>query len=239
MNTKINKSILFRHLGLISYAQAFEFQSEVFNTIVSTKITNRDLDPQLQVATSNYLIICEHPHVFTLGRSGKQANLLLNSLKLQEISAEFHQSNRGGDITYHGPGQMIAYPILDLDNFFTDIHQYMRFLEEIVIQTLANFGIIAGRIKGLTGVWLDYEHQHNPRKICAFGVKTSRWVTMHGLALNINTDLDYFNHIIPCGISDKSVTSIEKEIGKKINVNEVEEIFLQKFEEIFQATIEI
>lgn len=210
-----------QHLGLLDYQQAWDYQEKCFAEIVAVKIANRGVPPELQAPTPNYLLFCEHPHVYTLGKSGKAENLLLNEDRLQEVEARFYKINRGGDITYHGPGQLVGYPILDLDNFFTDIHRYMRMLEETIILTLAEYGIDAGRIEGLTGVWLDYEMQQAPRKICAMGVKASRWVTMHGFALNVNTDLSYFTHIIPCGIDDKAVTSMQQELGKEININEV------------------
>ena len=170
------------------------------------------------MATDNYLLLCEHEHVYTLGKSGKESTLLVSKPGLPSIRASYFQSNRGGDITYHGPGQIVGYPIFDLENFFTDIHQYMRTLEEAIIQTLAEFGVSAGRIKGLTGVWVDFANEPTARKICAFGVRASRWVTMHGFALNVNTNLEYFHHIIPCGISDKGVTSLQKELGRHVNM---------------------
>lgn len=177
---------------------------------------------KLFLATKNYLIFCEHPHVYTLGKSGNENNLLVNKDYLKAKGATFYKINRGGDITYHGPGQIVGYPILDLDNFFTDIHKYLRLLEESVILTLKDYGIKAERSKGETGVWLDVGSE-NARKICAFGVKSSRWVTMHGFAFNVNTDLSYFDNIIPCGIVDKQVTSMEKELGKSLNIKEVQE----------------
>jgi len=196
-------------------------QEKLFAEIIDIKISNRGIAPKEQKFTPNYLLFCQHPNVYTLGKSGKIDNLLLNEEDLHEKEAKFYKINRGGDITYHGPGQLVCYPILDLENFFTDIHRYMRFLEEGVILTLADYGIDAGRIDGLTGVWLDTVEQQNPRKICAMGVKSSRWVTMHGLALNINTDLNYFQNIIPCGIDNKAVTSMATEIGKQLDMNEV------------------
>lgn len=239
MNALPNKNIIFKHLGTIDYQQAWDFQAQVFDTIVQHKVANRTLAEEEQTITTNYLFLCEHPHVYTLGKSGKPENLLLapETLVAQEIG--YVHINRGGDITYHGPGQLVAYPVMDMDNFFTDIHQYMRLLEESVIQTLAHFDLHAGRIAGLTGVWMDFEEQKNPRKIAAFGVKMSRWVTMHGLALNVNTDLKYFNNIIPCGIADKAVTSMQQELDKTLKMEEVEQIFLQKFEKIFEAQIEL
>ena len=221
MNFNINKRAQVQHLGLLDYQQAWDYQEERFAEIVAVKIANRGVPSELQTPTPNYLLFCEHPPVYTLGKSGKPENLLLDEDRLQEVGARFYKINRGGDITYHGPGQLVGYPILDLDNFFTDIHRYMRMLEEAIILTLGEYGISAGRIEGLTGVWLDHEMQRNPRKICAMGVKASRWVTMHGFALNVNTDLNYFTHIIPCGIDDKAVTSMQQELKKKLDLNEV------------------
>ncbi|MEO8087429.1 MAG: lipoyl(octanoyl) transferase LipB, partial [Bacteroidota bacterium] len=171
--------------------------------------------------TSNYLLFCEHPHVYTLGKSGKENHLLINDEQLKNNDAEYFRINRGGDITYHGPGQLVGYPILDLENFFTDIHKYLRYLEEAIILTLKEYGIEGGRIKGLTGVWLDSTDDERARKIAAFGVRCSRWITMHGFAFNINTDLSYFGNIIPCGIQDKAVTSLEREIGRKADMEEI------------------
>ncbi len=221
-------------LGLIDYQEAWDFQEKLFAETVAKKISNRDLPAEQQQQTSNYLLFCSHPHVFTLGKSGKPENLLVDDEKLAEIGASYYKINRGGDITYHGPGQLVVYPILDLDNFFTDIHKYLRLLEEAVILTLAEYGVKAGRIQGLTGVWIDFEEQKNPRKICAMGVKSSRWVTMHGLAFNINTDLDYFNYIVPCGIDDKAVTSLQNELGQQQNLPEVERRLLQNIVRLFE-----
>lgn len=223
MNTLITKKVGFRNLGLIDYQEAWDFQEKVFAEILAVKTQNRNLPADQQFPTPNYLFFCQHPHVYTLGKSGKPDHLLLQEKELEERDAKYYKINRGGDITYHGPGQLVGYPILDLDNFFTDIHQYMRFLEEAVILTLAEYGIDGGRIPGLTGVWLDHEAQINPRKICAMGVKTSRWVTMHGFALNVNTDLSYFGNIVPCGIQDKAVTSIAQETGQPVDFESVSE----------------
>jgi lipoyl(octanoyl) transferase len=217
-----NKVVAIQDLGLIRYQTAWEYQDQLFTQLINQKIANRHLSVEEQVPIANYLLFCEHYHVYTLGKTGKIAHLLLNESSLQEQGIDFFHSNRGGDITYHGQGQLVGYPILDLDNFFTDIHKYLRFLEEAVILTLAHYGIVAGRIEKLTGVWLDHEKQQNPRKICALGVRSSRWVTMHGFALNVNTALQYFDNIVPCGIADKAVTSMQAELGRKIEMKEVQ-----------------
>ena len=223
MNLVLNKTIEVIDLGLIDYQEGWDYQEKLFKEVINTKLANRDNPGEEQVPTPNYLLFCEHPHVYTLGKSGKKENLLLDEDGLEEKEAAYYKINRGGDITYHGPGQLVCYPILDLDNFFEDIHKYLRLLEQAVIDTLDGYGIIAGRIDGLTGVWLDYDDPEaaNPRKICAMGVRSSRWVTMHGLALNVNTNLDYFKNIIPCGIDDKAVTSIQQELSKPIAMKEV------------------
>ena len=239
MNTHPNKSVTFLQLGSIDYQEAWDYQEKLFAQIVDLKIANRKAAPGQEQATPNYLLFCQHPHVYTLGKSGSEHNLLINAAGLKQQQASFYKINRGGDITYHGPGQVVAYPIFDLDNFFTDIHQYLRFLEEAVIRTLAQYGLAAGRIAGLTGVWLDHEQQLRPRKICALGVKCSRWVTMHGLAFNVNTDLEYFKHIVPCGISDKAVTSLKQELGYEVPLAEVEEKLLGHLAQLFEARIHI
>jgi len=222
----MNKSVTVIDLGLIDYKEAWDYQTELFNKVLQSKAAQEE--------TNNYLIFCEHPNVYTLGKSGKKDNLLMPLDKLPDINATYYPINRGGDITFHGPGQIVVYPILDLDNFFTDIHKYMRLLEESVIQTLAEFGITGSRIAGMTGVWIDIDSL--PRKICAFGVKTSRWVTMHGLALNVNTDLNYFSHIFACGIADKdkSVTSMEKELGHAVDIDRVKSILKDKIISLFE-----
>jgi lipoyl(octanoyl) transferase len=221
VNTLINRTAEIIDLGLIDYQKAWDYQTRLFNEILSAKGENRDRTEQAQVATKNYFLFCEHPHVFTLGKSGDEKNLLIGRDALESIQASFFPINRGGDITYHGPGQLVVYPVVDLENFFTDIHRYMRTLEEAVILTVREFGIEAGRIPGLTGVWLDPAKPQHARKICAFGVKTSRWVTLHGLALNVNTNLTYFDYIIPCGIEGKAVTSMEKELGSVQDISSV------------------
>jgi lipoyl(octanoyl) transferase len=233
MNEIINKKLEFRDLGIVDYQEAWNYQELLFAESVALKIKNRTSSPSEQLVTPNYILFLEHPHVYTLGKSGKEDNLLLDQKGLKQIDAQYFKINRGGDITYHGPGQLVGYPILDLDNFFTDIHKYLRLLEEAIILTLATYGISAGRIEGLTGVWIDHLEQSNPRKICAMGVKSSRWITMHGFAFNINTDLTYFNHIIPCGIDDKSVTSLQQELGYEVDLHQVKDILKQKFIQLF------
>lgn len=228
-----NKKTKYIHLGLVDYQEAWDFQERLFKESVDRKIENRKLSDSEQSTTENFLIFCQHPHVYTLGKSGKPENLLLDETGLSEKKAQYYKINRGGDITYHGPGQIVGYPILDLDNFFTDIHKYLRFLEEAVILTLKEYDIAAGRIAGLTGVWVDFEDEAKARKICALGVKCSRWVTMHGFAFNVNANLDYFGYIIPCGIDDKAVTSLEKELGHKMEIAQVEEKLKKHLTDLF------
>ncbi len=240
MNTPPNRETTVIDLGLINYQQALDFQTERFNETLAIKNGNRNRPETEQVPTKNYLIFCEHPHVFTLGKSGDEKNLLIKKEDLPSIHATYYPINRGGDITYHGPGQVVVYPVFDLENFFTDIHRYMRTLEEAVINTLREYSIDAGRIQGLTGVWLEPINEDKARKICALGVKTSRWVTLHGLAFNVNTDLLYFDYIVPCGLADKAVTSMAKELGVIQDLNEVKNslknnlisLFDIKFQEI-------
>ena len=214
----MNKNVDFIDLGLIDYKKCWDYQEVLFAKILKTKSLNRNSEEQLK--TENYFIFCEHPNVYTLGKSGDEKNLLVSKQDLLKKNADFYKINRGGDITFHGPGQIVGYPIFDLDNFFTDIHKYLRLLEEAVILTLNEYGVFCGRSKGETGVWVD-AGKKNARKICALGVRTSRWVTMHGFALNVNTDLDYFNNIIPCGISNKKVTSIKNELDKQLKIEDV------------------
>ena len=211
--------VVFQDLGLIDYKEAWDYQEKRFNEILDVKKNNRK--ENRQDPTLSYLLFCEHPHVYTLGKSGDENNLLVNEDYLKSRGATFYKINRGGDITYHGPGQIVGYPILDLDNFFTDIHKYLRYLEEAVILTLADYGIESTRSDGETGVWLDVGGE-KARKICALGVRSSRWVTMHGFAFNVNCDLSYFGNIIPCGIVDKSVTSMQKELSKEVDMQEVQ-----------------
>lgn len=237
MNQNINKKVIFQDLGQKDYKESWDYQENVFSETIGLKIKNRSLAPEQQQKTDNYLLFVQHPHVYTLGKSGKAAHLLLNDEELVEVGAKYYQINRGGDITYHGPGQLVGYPIFDLENFFTDIHKYLRLLEEAVICTLDEYDVKAGRIAGLTGVWLDHIEQKNPRKICALGVKSSRWVTMHGFAFNINADINYFKHIVPCGISDKAVTSMHLELGRSINEQEVKEKLKAHLSRLFEMEI--
>lgn len=237
MNPVINKDIYVTDLGSIDFKEAWDYQTVLFEKVLAVKSANRSLPLHEQHVTENYLLFCQHPHVYTLGKSGKENNLLLTHDELSTVNASYYHINRGGDITYHGPGQLVGYLIIDLENFFTDIHKYMRFLEESVIQTLKEFGIEAGRIAGLTGVWIDIAQR--PRKICAFGVKTSRWITMHGLALNVNPDLTYFNHIVPCGIQDKAVTSLQAELGHEVEIKEVQEILQDKITSLFEMNLKV
>ena len=218
------------NLGLVDYKKAWDIQEKYFKQAIDRKIAIRNgekLPPP-----SNYLILCEHPNVYTIGKSGKEENLLLSSEEVKSKEASFYKINRGGDITYHGPGQLVVYPILDLDQFFTDIHKYMRYLEQAVINTLLKFGIQSSRIDGMTGVWID-SALPSARKICAMGVKSSRWVTMHGIGFNINTNLDFFSHIVPCGIDDKAVTSMQKELGIEVDMQEVENLIIEEFKSLF------
>jgi lipoyl(octanoyl) transferase len=238
MYKNTNKSVLIEDLGLVDYQQTWDYQTELFNSIIEKKLALRDLPEADQHAPASYLLLCEHPHVYTLGKSGKRENLLINESQLQNVHATYHEINRGGDITYHGPGQLVGYPIFDLDSYFTDIHKYLRFLEEAIIRTLAEFDISAGRIDGLTGVWIEFENPINARKICAMGVKASRWVTMHGFALNVQPDLSYFKNIIPCGIDDKAVTSMAEELGTSVSMQEVKKVLVNHIVDLFEITID-
>ena len=216
------QKVQFQDLGTLAYGPAWALQEGLFQDSLSTKSTNRNKPENDRVRTTDHLLLVEHPHVYTLGKSGDMAHLLLNHHQLKEIDAEFFPIDRGGDITYHGPGQLVGYPILDLDHYFTDIHRYLRTLEEVILLTLADYGIEGTRSPGETGVWLDVGTPF-ARKICAMGVRASRWVTMHGWAFNVNTDLRYFEYIIPCGIRDKAVTSLQKELKKPVDIEEVKE----------------
>ncbi len=231
----MNKLIEIQELGVKDYKETWDYQEQLFKEIVDLKIKNKREDTHLK--TPNYFLFVEHPHVYTMGKSGDISNLLISEEKLIEIEATYYKINRGGDITYHGPGQIVGYPILDLENFFTDIHKYMRFLEEVIIRTLADYGLKGERSKGETGVWFDVGTPF-ARKICAFGVRASRWVTMHGFALNVNANLGYFNHMIPCGIKGKAVTSLHVELGNdEIPIAEVKEKLLRHFSEIFETEL--
>jgi lipoyl(octanoyl) transferase len=238
-----NKQVFFRDWGMVDYQEGWDKQEAIFSETVNLKIAlrNRALavagdEPAEETPTPNYLIFCEHPHVYTLGKSGHPENLLLDEQGLKEKKATYYQINRGGDITYHGPGQIVGYPILDLDNFFTDIHLYLRTLEEAVILTLADYGLQAGRYPGYTGVWFDADNDR-ARKICALGVRCSRWVTMHGFAFNVNPDLDYFKNIVPCGIDDKAVTSMQAELGREVDIDEVKKILKHHISVLFGMEI--
>jgi lipoyl(octanoyl) transferase len=229
----VNKTVGVAYLGTKDYKETWEYQETLFQEILNTKIKNRR--EARTDATQNHFLLVEHPHVYTLGKSGDMSNLLVSEDQLASIGATFYKINRGGDITYHGPGQIVGYPILDLEYFFTDIHKYLRLLEEMVILTLAEYGLKAERSKGETGVWLDVGTPF-ARKICAMGVRASRWVTMHGFALNVNADLGYFDHMIPCGIKGKAVTSLQVELGQKeVDISEVQQKLLKHFATLFEA----
>ena len=230
----MNKKVGFQDLGLIDYRKCWDYQEELFAEILAVKSANRK-ENKTDI-TQNHLLFCEHPHVYTLGKSGDEKNLLVNEDYLKSRGATFHKINRGGDITYHGPGQIVGYPILDLDNFFTDIHKYLRFLEEAIILTLKEYGLESERSPGETGVWFDVGTP-KARKICALGVKSSRWVTMHGFAFNINADLSYFGNIVPCGITDKSVTSLQIELEKEMGMEEVKNKLKVHLIDLFEMEI--
>ncbi|HEX8326961.1 MAG TPA: lipoyl(octanoyl) transferase LipB [Hymenobacter sp.] len=235
-----NRAVQVQRLGLVDYVPTWQLQEALMDATLAVKVQNRQAETTgaRPLPTPNHLLLCEHPHTYTLGKSGKPEHLLLDEAALAAHEASFHRINRGGDITYHGPGQLVGYPILDLDNFRPDIHWYLRTLEEAVIRTLGEYGLNAGRIPGLTGVWLDWEADApNARKICALGVKCSRWVTLHGFALNVHPDLTYFGHIVPCGITDKAVTSLAQELGSgaAVSVGEVQERLLPHLLELLGA----
>ena len=229
----MNKKVAFEDLGFRDYKTVWDYQEQRFQEILNIKIQNRRQGTEQP--TPNYFLFVEHPHVYTLGKSGDEGNLLVSAQQLTEKGARFYRINRGGDITYHGPGQVVGYPILDLDNFFTDIHKYLRLLEEMIIRTLAEYGLQGERSKGETGVWLDVGTP-GARKICAMGVRASRWVTMHGFALNVNTDLSYFDLMIPCGIRGKGVTSLSRELGRHVPMDEVKQKLTAHFLSLFEAT---
>ena len=230
-----SKKFIIRNLGCLDFEESFIIQKQIQDEIIQIKLNNRN--KKIKHKTPNYLLFVEHNHVYTLGNSGDNSNLLFDKTMLEKKGIDFHKTNRGGDITYHGPGQMVCYPILDMENFYTDIHKYLRDLEDIIINTLSFFGINASVNSEETGVWLDVGNIKE-RKICAMGIKVSRWVTMHGLALNVNTDLSYFDGIIPCGISNKGVTSISNELNKKIDIELVQKVFIKNFLKQFNATID-
>jgi lipoyl(octanoyl) transferase len=232
------ETILFKDLGLMAYDAAWDYQENLMQAALRIKARLFAPSPEdIHEETQHHLLFCEHPHVYTLGKSGHMENLLVNDSRMQELGVSFFKTNRGGDITYHGPGQVVAYPILDLEKFETDLGKYMRNLEEAIIRTLAHYGIEGGRLPGATGVWLDADIPAKARKICAMGVRCSRWVTMHGLALNVNTDMKYFDYIVPCGLTDKKVTSIQKELGRVIDEQEVKDMLKQEFGTVFKAEV--
>lgn len=230
MNTKIK----FKDLGIMDYSTAWEYQENLMKNTIEIKMKNRKSPVEQMMETPNYFLFVEHPHVYTLGKSGDENNMLISTETLEKINASYVKTNRGGDITYHGYGQIVGYPVLDLENFFTDIHRYMRNLEEVIILTMADYGLKGERSQGETGVWLDVGKPF-ARKICAMGVKASRWVTIHGFAFNVNTDMRYFEHIIPCGIKGKQVTSLERELGQKLNIEEVKNKIKRHFSEVFKC----
>ena len=230
-----SKKVIIKNLGSVDFEESFKIQKQIQNEIIDIKLNNRKNN--LNLSTPNYLLFMEHNHVYTLGNSGDDKNLLFNEKELDKKGIKFIKTNRGGDITYHGPGQLVCYPIFDLENFYTDIHRYLRDLEEIIVGTLDHFGIVAFGNPNETGVWLDIGSK-NERKICAMGIKVSRWVTMHGLALNVNTDLSYFEGIIPCGINNKGVTSINNELSQKVDLKKVREIMIKNFEKKFNVIID-
>jgi len=238
---KVMQRVLCENWGTIEYGAAWDRQEELLKENLAVKAAWFGKQPEERdstIDTAHRLLLCDHPHVYTLGKSGHMEHLLLNDARLKQLNVSFYKTNRGGDITYHGPGQMVAYPILDLEKIFTDLGKYMRFLEEAIIRTIAEFGITGTRSQGETGVWLDIDNPAKARKICAMGVRCSRWVTMHGLALNVNTDLQYFNYIVPCGITDKGVTSMQQELGRTLDMAEVQRVFCEKFEEVFNVRLE-
>ena len=230
MNTKIK----FEDLGIMDYSTAWEYQENLMKNTIEIKMKNRKFPAEQMIETPNYFLFVEHPHVYTLGKSGDENNMLISTETLEKINASYVKTNRGGDITYHGYGQIVGYPVLDLENFFTDIHRYMRNLEEVIILTMADYGLKGERSQGETGVWLDVGKPF-ARKICAMGVKASRWVTIHGFAFNVNTDMQYFEHIIPCGIKGKQVTSLERELEQKLNIEEVKNKIKRHFSEVFKC----
>ena len=237
MTVTQNRKLFFTDLGLKDYLPAFDIQEKLMKEIIDLKLKNKEQSPEMAMETPNHFLFVEHPHVYTIGKSGDENNMLLHEEQLKKIDATFVKTNRGGDITYHGFGQIVGYPILDLDNFKSDIFLYMRNLEEVIIRVIAEYGLVGERSEGETGVWLDVGKPY-ARKICAMGVKTSKWVTMHGFALNVNTDLRYFEYIIPCGIRDKAVTSLQRELERAFSEEEVAEVkskIKKHFEDVFEA----
>lgn len=232
----VKKHVLFQDLGNIPYKEAWDYQQRLLDEKVSQKFANRSLPKNKQKILADHLLFCEHPHVITLGKSGKMSHLLMDEAALIRESVDFYKINRGGDITYHGPGQLTGYPILDLDHFFTDIIKYLRYLEEVFVKVLSHYNLKGERSSGETGLWLGL-NTPNPRKILALGVRCSRWVTMHGFGFNVNTDLSYFDKIIPCGIENKGVTSLSRELGTTISMQEVKTLVKQKFEEVFDVEL--
>jgi lipoyl(octanoyl) transferase len=233
------RKVHFQDLGLIDYAEAWDLQAKLFQATIDRKLANRSLPADQQLTTEDHLLFCEHPHVYTMGKSGKATHLLLNEEGLREKGVQFYPIDRGGDITYHGPGQIVGYPIFDLEAYFTDVGRYLRTLEEAIIGTLEAYGIKAGRIKGLTGVWLDENDPVKARKICAFGIRASRWVTMHGFAFNVNTDLSYFENIVPCGIADKGVTSMKQELGEELDIAMVKQRLKLELADLFDVELSV
>ncbi len=232
-----NRTVRFQDMGVIDYKEAWDQQEDLFQGIIDRKMKNRNLPEDQQEATQNYLLFCEHPHVYTLGKNGSENNLLADMVQLQNKQATFYKINRGGDITYHGPGQIVGYPILDLDNFSPDIHLYVANLEEAVIRTIAKYGLTGARLKGASGVWLDADLPGKARKICAIGIRSSRWVTMHGFAFNVNSDLSYFELINPCGFTDKKATSMQAELKKEFDMEEVKTALRQELATVFQMEL--
>jgi lipoyl(octanoyl) transferase len=231
-----SKRIHFQDLGLIPYKEAWDYQQKLLDEKVAQKFANRSLAGQDQKQLADHLLFCEHPHVITLGKSGKMSHLLMDEQTLEQEGVDFYKINRGGDITYHGPGQLTGYPILDLDHFFTDIIKYLRYLEEVFVKVLAHYNLKGERSAGETGLWLGLDTP-NPRKILALGVRCSRWVTMHGFGFNANTDLRYFDRIIPCGIDNKGVTSLQRELQHPVDMEEVKRLIKEKFEEVFEVSL--
>ncbi len=231
-----NKEVHFVDLNLVEDKQAWDLQETLLNRIATVKLANRGLSEDSKEITENFLLFCQHPHVYTLGKSGDESHLLLQESFLSTLGATYFKTNRGGDITYHGPGQLVGYPILDLENFYTDIHLYLRMLEEAIIKTCEGYGLVAGRIDGLTGVWIN-PTQEDARKICAMGVKASRWISMHGFALNVNTDLSYFSHIVPCGIATRGVTSLQQELRQEMDFRSVSDVVKGHLVDLFKMEL--